>query len=84
MVSLRVSERAAGSVAAVTEDLGAAVVRRYTTDAPFRRPGGSPDDGERARQAGVTQLPAIQAGAEIFQGDRALDRATEALVTARR
>ncbi len=38
--------------------------------------------GERARQAGVTQLPAIQAGAEIFQGDRALERATEALVTA--
>jgi DSBA-like thioredoxin domain len=37
--------------------------------------------GERARQAGVTQLPAIQAGAEIFQGERALERATEALVT---
>jgi 2-hydroxychromene-2-carboxylate isomerase len=38
--------------------------------------------GERALQAGVTQLPAIQAGAEIFQGNRALERAAEALVTA--
>jgi 2-hydroxychromene-2-carboxylate isomerase len=38
--------------------------------------------GERARQAGVSALPAIQAGAEIFQGERALERATDALTAA--
>jgi 2-hydroxychromene-2-carboxylate isomerase len=38
--------------------------------------------GERARQAGVSALPAIQVGAEVFQGEGALDRATEALAAA--
>jgi 2-hydroxychromene-2-carboxylate isomerase len=38
--------------------------------------------GERAAQAGVSALPAIQAGAEVFQGERALERATEALTAA--
>lgn len=38
--------------------------------------------GERARQAGVSALPAIQAGAEIFQGEGALERATDALTAA--
>jgi 2-hydroxychromene-2-carboxylate isomerase len=37
--------------------------------------------GERASQAGVTELPAIQAGPDVFQGDGALERATEALTT---
>ena len=36
---------------------------------------------ERASRAGVTQLPAIQAGPEVFQGGEALERATEALAT---
>ena len=38
--------------------------------------------GERARAAGVSALPAIQAGAEVFQGDGALERATDALTAA--
>jgi 2-hydroxychromene-2-carboxylate isomerase len=38
--------------------------------------------GERARQAGVSALPAIQAGTEIFQGEGALERATDALAAA--
>ena len=38
--------------------------------------------GVRARQAGVSALPAIQAGAEIFQGEGALERATDALSAA--
>ncbi|HTU94797.1 MAG TPA: hypothetical protein VMF14_03085 [Solirubrobacteraceae bacterium] len=37
---------------------------------------------QRAREAGVTALPAIQAGADIFQGEGALERATEALTAA--
>jgi 2-hydroxychromene-2-carboxylate isomerase len=37
---------------------------------------------ERARQAGVSALPAIQAGADVFQGEGALERATEALTAA--
>jgi 2-hydroxychromene-2-carboxylate isomerase len=37
---------------------------------------------ERARQAGVTALPAIQVGTEVFQGEGALERATEALTAA--
>jgi 2-hydroxychromene-2-carboxylate isomerase len=39
--------------------------------------------GERARQAGVSALPAIQIGGQTFCGDGALQRATEALATAR-
>ncbi len=35
--------------------------------------------GERARQAGVSELPAIQLGADVFCGDGALERATDAL-----
>jgi 2-hydroxychromene-2-carboxylate isomerase len=35
--------------------------------------------GERARQAGVSALPAIQAGSDVFQGEGALERATDAL-----
>jgi 2-hydroxychromene-2-carboxylate isomerase len=35
--------------------------------------------GERAREAGVSALPAIQVGSEVFQGDGALERATDAL-----
>jgi 2-hydroxychromene-2-carboxylate isomerase len=38
--------------------------------------------GERARQAGVSQLPAIQVGSEVFQGDGALERASEGLSAA--
>jgi 2-hydroxychromene-2-carboxylate isomerase len=38
--------------------------------------------GERARDAGVSELPAIQAGPEIFQGEGALERATDALAAA--
>ena len=38
--------------------------------------------GERARQARVSVLPAIQAGTEVFQGEGALERATEALTAA--
>jgi 2-hydroxychromene-2-carboxylate isomerase len=38
--------------------------------------------GERARRAGVSALPAIGAGAEIFQGEGALERATDALAAA--
>jgi 2-hydroxychromene-2-carboxylate isomerase len=37
---------------------------------------------ERARQAGVSQLPAIQIGAEVFAGADALERATAALSAA--
>lgn len=41
--------------------------------------------GQRARQAGVSALPAIQVGSHVFQDDGALERATEALAaTARR
>src|SRR6202042_3878361 len=39
--------------------------------------------GERARQAGVSSLPAIQIAGETFCGDRALERATKALATTR-
>ncbi len=35
--------------------------------------------GERATQAGVSALPAILVGSQVFQGDGALERATEAL-----
>jgi 2-hydroxychromene-2-carboxylate isomerase len=35
--------------------------------------------GDRARRAGVSALPAIQVGAQIFQGEGALERATNAL-----
>jgi hypothetical protein len=35
--------------------------------------------GERARQAGVSALPAIQIGSQVFCGEDALERATEAL-----
>ena len=35
--------------------------------------------GERARQAGVSELPAIAVGTDVFCGDGALERATEAL-----
>jgi 2-hydroxychromene-2-carboxylate isomerase len=38
--------------------------------------------GERAAQAGVTELPAIQAGSDLFQGEGALERATDALAAA--
>ena len=38
--------------------------------------------GERARQAGVSALPAIQVGTEVFEGKGALERATEALTAA--
>ena len=37
---------------------------------------------ERARQAGVSRLPAIQVGPEVFAGDDALERATVALAAA--
>jgi 2-hydroxychromene-2-carboxylate isomerase len=37
---------------------------------------------ERARQAGVSQLPAIQIGAEVFAGADALEQATAALLAA--
>jgi predicted DsbA family dithiol-disulfide isomerase len=37
---------------------------------------------ERARQAGVSRLPAIQVGAEVFAGEDALERATDALAAA--
>jgi 2-hydroxychromene-2-carboxylate isomerase len=39
--------------------------------------------GERARQAGVSALPAIQVGTEVFQGASALARTTDALATVR-
>jgi 2-hydroxychromene-2-carboxylate isomerase len=35
--------------------------------------------GERARAAGVGSLPAIQVGDELFEGERMLERAGEAL-----
>jgi 2-hydroxychromene-2-carboxylate isomerase len=35
--------------------------------------------GDRARQAGVSELPAIQIGADVFCGDGALERAADAL-----
>ncbi|MFZ1992871.1 MAG: DsbA family protein [Solirubrobacteraceae bacterium] len=35
--------------------------------------------GERARRAGVSALPAIQVGSDVFQGDGALERAAGAL-----
>jgi hypothetical protein len=38
--------------------------------------------GERARQAGVSALPAIQIGADVLQGEGALERATNSLVAA--
>ncbi|HEY6525818.1 MAG TPA: DsbA family protein [Solirubrobacteraceae bacterium] len=38
--------------------------------------------GERARQAGVTALPAIEVAGQAFCGERALERATEALAAA--
>jgi 2-hydroxychromene-2-carboxylate isomerase len=38
--------------------------------------------GVRARQAGVSELPAIQIGSRVFQGDGALERASEALSAA--
>ena len=38
--------------------------------------------GERAQQAGVSALPAIQIGTDVFQGEGALERASEALVAA--
>jgi 2-hydroxychromene-2-carboxylate isomerase len=38
--------------------------------------------GEQARHAGVSALPAIQAGTEIFEGERALERAADALAAA--
>jgi 2-hydroxychromene-2-carboxylate isomerase len=38
--------------------------------------------GERARRAGVSRLPAIQVGAEIFAGEDALGRAVGALTAA--
>lgn len=38
--------------------------------------------GERARQAGVSALPAIQIGPDVFQGEGALERASEALAAA--
>jgi hypothetical protein len=38
--------------------------------------------GERARDAGVTALPAIQVGADVFEGERVLERATGALTAA--
>jgi 2-hydroxychromene-2-carboxylate isomerase len=37
---------------------------------------------ERARRAGVSQLPAIQIGAEVFAGEDALEEATAALSAA--
>jgi 2-hydroxychromene-2-carboxylate isomerase len=37
--------------------------------------------GERARAAGVRELPAIQAGTQVFAGDGALERAVDALAT---
>jgi 2-hydroxychromene-2-carboxylate isomerase len=37
--------------------------------------------GDRARQAGVSELPAIGVGTDVFCGDGALERATEALST---
>ncbi|MGZ4313613.1 MAG: DsbA family protein, partial [Solirubrobacteraceae bacterium] len=38
--------------------------------------------GERARQAGVSRLPAIQVGAQVFGGEGALEQATDALAAA--
>jgi 2-hydroxychromene-2-carboxylate isomerase len=38
--------------------------------------------GERARQAGVTALPAIEVAGQVFCGEQALERATEALAAA--
>jgi 2-hydroxychromene-2-carboxylate isomerase len=38
--------------------------------------------GERARQAGVAALPAIEIAGQTFCGERALERATEALAAA--
>lgn len=38
--------------------------------------------GARARDAGVTALPAIQVGADVFEGEGALERATGALTAA--
>jgi 2-hydroxychromene-2-carboxylate isomerase len=38
--------------------------------------------GERARQAGVSALPAIQVGSQVFCGEHALERATEAVAAA--
>jgi 2-hydroxychromene-2-carboxylate isomerase len=38
--------------------------------------------GERAREAGVSALPAVQVGSQLFQGEGALERATEALAAA--
>jgi hypothetical protein len=38
--------------------------------------------GERARQAGVTALPAIEVAGQAFCVDQALERATEALAAA--
>jgi 2-hydroxychromene-2-carboxylate isomerase len=38
--------------------------------------------GERARRAGVSRLPAIQIGAEVFTGEDALARAVGALTAA--
>ena len=38
--------------------------------------------GERARGAGVTVLPAIQVGPDLFEGEDALERATDALAAA--
>jgi 2-hydroxychromene-2-carboxylate isomerase len=40
--------------------------------------------GERARAAGVSALPAIQVGPDVFGGDGALERATEALAASAR
>ena len=40
--------------------------------------------GERARQAGVSALPAIEVAGQTFCGEQALERATEALATAAR
>jgi 2-hydroxychromene-2-carboxylate isomerase len=37
--------------------------------------------GDRARAAGVTELPAIQAGMQVFAGEDALERAVDALAT---
>jgi 2-hydroxychromene-2-carboxylate isomerase len=39
--------------------------------------------GDRARQAGVSSLPAIKIAGETFCGDQALERATKALATTR-
>ncbi len=37
------------------------------------------DAGARAREAGVTSLPAIEVGGELFAGERGLERAVAAL-----